>query len=150
MELWNALAGLGAVAAAAVAVWAVIVAHRANARAKESNRIAEDSLEVARASHALNERMAPPAWTQAEPVDENRVKFTNQSGRHIVITSITAIPDESAADIVAPFRPIRVEHGDAFPVGWELTLASTLPQRLIFRWHFEDEPGAEHETERQL
>lgn len=36
MDIWGALAGIGTVVAAGVAVWAVIVAHHANRLAKQS------------------------------------------------------------------------------------------------------------------
>lgn len=150
MELWNALAGVGAVAAVVVAVWAVIVAHRANGRAKESNRIAADSLTVAKDSHNLNERLAPPAWSQAIDLGGASAKFTNQSGRHIIVTSLTTFPEEAANDMSAGKRPLRVEHGDAFAIGFEYTLASITPQRVIIVWHYEDAPNEELRTERNL
>lgn len=150
MELWNALAGIGAILAFGVAVWAVIVAHRANGRAEDSNRIAEDSLNVAKESHSLNERLAPPAWSQAIDLGDSSAKFTNQSGRHIVVTSLTTYPDEAASDMSAGERPLRVEHGDAFAIGFDFTLASVPAQRLIIEWHYEDEPGEMERTERNL
>lgn len=147
---WSALAGIGAVLAVGVAVWAVIVAHRANDRADESNRIAAESLAVAEDAHALNERLAPAAWSQAEKLDNNVIRFTNQSGRHLVVTALRVTPDLASLSVQSAERPFRVEHGDAFAVGFSYSYSSARAQRLFIAWRSEDGEIDEQVTERAL
>ena len=150
METWSALAGVGAVVAAGVAIWAVIVAHRANGRAAKSNEIADESLKVAREAHELNKKLAPAAWSLAEPMGEDSVRFRNQSGQHLIVTGLLMDPDAAAKDARAEDRPFRVEHGDAFAVGFSYTYASTPAEKITIEWHPEGDDRETRVTERKL
>lgn len=143
MELsWSALAGGGAAVAAIAAIWAVVVAHRANGQAKRSNKIAWESLK-------LSQRLAPPPWSQARQVSEDHVVFDNTSGHHIVITSVTIVPDEYGELMQCAPRPHRVEYGDAFAVAWSRRHGLPDPQLLTISWKYEGEDEI-HMNERYL
>ncbi|WP_336657433.1 MULTISPECIES: hypothetical protein [unclassified Leucobacter] len=125
------------------------------AAARQSAAAAErqaDALEAANAlladSQALNERLAPPTWSQAQFVDDHVVSFTNNSGRHVVVTSIEIEPDTTRAE--APARPHRVEYGDAFGLRWFESFSMPSPTKVIIGWHYEAEPSSEQTTERNL
>lgn len=143
MDVWNALAGIGAVVAAIVAIWAVIVAHRANAQAEASNLIAEKALK-------LQKRLAPPAWSQVQTSGSHSKLFSNGSGRHIKVERIEVIPASSAADFGFPRMPHRVEYGDSLRFSYHPTTASLVPDRVVIYWAFLDKPDERKRTERGL
>ncbi|MFV0375589.1 hypothetical protein [Microbacterium sp.] len=84
MELEALLALGGVTGSAGIAVWAVIVAHRANGRARESNNIAQASLELAK-------RYAPPDWEVAliPGPNDHLGRLTNRSGRTVVSPALS-------------------------------------------------------------
>ena len=87
---WITLAvGLGA---AAVAIWSVIVAHRANGRADIANHTADEANRIARESVDAQKLSLPPAWSAAQDLGHRKVVFQNTSGRNIRVESLASIP----------------------------------------------------------
>lgn len=113
-----------------------------------------DALEVANRlladAQALNERLAPPAWSQARFPGSSTFAFDNTSGRHIILTSVEIEPEHSYLRIHMADLPHRVENGDAFGVRWFGAYSLPAPERVTLGWHFEDSPGDEQRTERNL
>ncbi|MEI3849259.1 MULTISPECIES: hypothetical protein [unclassified Microbacterium] len=86
MELSDLIALVGIVASAGIAVWAVIVAHLANGRAREANRIAQESLDLAK-------RYAPAPWeVNLTPGPKEYLgRLTNTSGRDIAVLGLRVL-----------------------------------------------------------
>jgi len=135
--------------AAGVAVWSVIVAHRANGRADEANIASAEANRIAKESLEAQRQALPPAWSPAMETGKNTVSFQNQSGRHIVVDRVEVEPDE-AADLVRlqTSLPTRIEYGDLY----ELMVLRTMqlsPDLVALTWHFEGEETQER-TERRI
>jgi len=144
------------IASAGVAVWAVLVAHRANRRADEANAIAERSNGIARdansiASEALEvqRQTLPPEWSAAEEAGKYLVQFRNQSGRTLVVHGVEARPDRFQGLVhLTEALPNQIEHGDVLKVSAMKSLgggASSL--RIVWRYLGEDE---DHVSDRKI
>lgn len=131
------------IASAGVAVWAVLVAHRANRRSVEANEIAERSNGIAADANSianevlqLQRQTLPPEWSAAEKAGKYSVQFRNQSGRMIVVLAVEARPEiyEELVRLTEEL-PIQVDNGDVLRVSVMRGLgggASSL--RIIWRY----------------
>lgn len=114
-----------AVIGVGIAVWAVIVAHRANVRAKEANQIAERTL--------------PPEWSGLEPTpDDKQFKVRNQSSRAMVVESVELTSGNGKVWIDYDF-PVAVNYGDALVITVLLVYEEAQPH-LRIGWRYADEP----------
>ncbi|WP_412163305.1 hypothetical protein [Curtobacterium flaccumfaciens] len=131
-----------AVASAGIAVRANGIAKAANLEAEKANRIAEEALHVQKTS-------LPPAWSGALQISKSKVAFQNQSGRHIIVTNVEAVPIE--ADGLVRYDtnpPTRIEYGDAYEIYVLRTMGGSA-EALRITWRFEDEEETQV-TERRL
>ncbi|WP_053387503.1 hypothetical protein [Leucobacter japonicus] len=138
-------------AAAETAREAAVVAAQqsASAAVRQANAL-EEANALLSSSQELAKLHAPPAWSQAEYIDQNAVKFTNSSGKHVLVTRVAVEPDESATRTDGPVLPHRVENGDAFAIRWWSAWARRDPEKVVFEWHYENEPSWLETTERNL
>lgn len=150
MDLWNALAGVGAVAAVGVAIWAVIVAHRANAKARRANELSDEANGIAKAALKHQKRIAPPVWSQVSRKSESQRTLTNNSGRHIAVTSSTIAPNHLDQELEFPDLPLLVENGDEFVFRYWSSDFEPTPDKLTLQWHFIDDPESAKTTTRGL
>ncbi|MHC2184647.1 hypothetical protein ACVLV4_000271 [Rathayibacter agropyri] len=156
MNIGDVIALVVGLAAAVAAVWAVVVAHRANARADaanalaaQSNGLAEEANVIAARALKMQEQALPAVWSAAERGEKSVMNVRNQSGRRIVVTAIEAIPIEMSGllHLMQKF-PQRVEHGDR--------LEFSVPRRMVsgveavrLEWRFEDD-DLPQQTERRV
>jgi hypothetical protein len=139
LDAWSVVV---AAVAVGIAVWGVIVAHRANGRSMEANEIARKSLEA-------QQRSLPPEWSSNESGKWASSSYRNQSSRVIIVERLSTLPEaqnvyiEDDADL-----PRRVEFGDVLPVDISVE-GFPDPTHVVIEWRFEDE-DAIHVTERRL
>jgi hypothetical protein len=140
---------------AGAAVWAVVVAHRANGRADaanaaaaKSNRIAEEANGIAARALEVQQQALPPVWSAAERGAGDAVVFRNQSGRDVVVTAIDPLPEIGARAVSKPGLPLRVEHGDVLTVHIMRMLAGNA-KVIRIGWNYEDE-DEEHVSDRNV
>lgn len=136
------VAAIIAVASAVIAVRANGIAKAANAEAKKANRIAAEALDVQKSS-------LPPAWSGAITIGKSKVGFENQSGRHIVVEGVEAVPVEAQGFVRYDTQPpTRVEYGDSYEVVVFRSVGGSA-EALRISWRFEDESETQI-TERRL
>ena len=128
----------------------------AQAAQKRAEDARDAALDLSRKATAAAERQAeaaekalPPAWGQARPTGDYGFAFDNSSGRHIVITSVTGLPEEFSNALHAPETPARVEYGDAYTVSHFPSMAGGIDE-IKFEWHFEDDPSSTQTSVRRL
>jgi hypothetical protein len=129
LDAWSVVV---AAVAVCIAIWGVIVAHRANGRSKEANEISRQSLET-------QQRSVLPSWSSNESGNRARPVFRNQSSRTIVVERVWAKPGTDAVffQFVAPL-PQRVEYGDVFSA-YVSVEGYPVPTHVAIEWRYEDE-----------
>lgn len=136
------VAAIIAIVSAGIAVRANGIAKAANTEAEKANRIAEEALDVQKSS-------LPPAWSGAIEISKSKVAFQNQSGRHIIVEGVEAIPIEADGFVRYDANPpTRIEYGDAYEIYVLRTMGGSA-EALRIRWRFEDEQETQI-TERRL
>lgn len=155
MDAGDVIALVIGLLSAGVAVWAVVVAHKANGRADKANKIAAeanglatDANEIAGRALELQEQTLPPEWSDAISLEKDHVAFRNQSGRHIIVTNVDEV--QAGPVLLNPVAglPVRVENGDVLKL-LAIYASTSDPGTVRIVWQFEGDVAV-HATERHL
>ncbi|WP_455133593.1 hypothetical protein [Microbacterium aurum] len=144
MHLTDWIGAIAGVVGTVVAVGALVVAGRANARSSKANSIAQEALDAQKLA-------LPPPWSSPELEDDGkRYSIRNTSGRTIIVAELASRPGGDVSVFIPPDLPARIQHGDVlyFTAIRGGNISNTI-NAVSLGWAFEDEPDLEHTTERR-